>query len=337
MSYRPLCWQPWFNIEHIRDSLRFKARLSSLSDLPPLLTLLSLHGAHPVKLDFDKFVCAKAFGWRPITFDIRLNTGLIVEFYAVPLHLDLKPTKHPNHVLFERWRGRGTVERELERGKFESDRFESVRRYTVALWEWVKSVGYSSFDDLKKKFYREIAVIMQCGWNQDVTVSNSQVNVHKIKSVTPGISAPLISIVHKMSEQNKRRCQNNNKKRDFNVNYAGFSSNADILQQSLEATNGAAAQETMQHRQQLSAVDARANKAATAPIIVVDKHVAKISKETDKNGSSNSGGRINRSVVKPASGSSVLLSTESGSGGNNSCDRRNVASEGKELAVSYCL
>jgi hypothetical protein len=130
-----------------------------------------LHGARPVKLDFDKFVCAKDFGWRPISFDFRLPSGLLAEFYATPRDMDFKNLKHHNHLLFERWRGLTAAQRRARgAAALRGDRFESLRGYTAALWRWARSRGYRSFADLRAAFLQEAAAVARCYPTEPVAV-----------------------------------------------------------------------------------------------------------------------------------------------------------------------
>ncbi len=89
-------------MEHIRDSLRFKARLEYLSSLPDLVNLVLNYNVTIVKVDFDKLLCSKEFGWRPIAIDLRFPNGLIVEFYAAPWEMDQRWVKSDNHKIFEK-------------------------------------------------------------------------------------------------------------------------------------------------------------------------------------------------------------------------------------------
>ena len=128
-------------MEHIRDSLRFKVRLESLASVPQLLRLFLQHNISVVKVDFDKFICSKEFGWRPLAIDLRFPSGLLVEFYAVPRDMDQKAVKGPNHQIFQDLRNMTLADKAGNASAYASQAFLSVRRYTDALWEWTKRQG----------------------------------------------------------------------------------------------------------------------------------------------------------------------------------------------------
>ena len=65
---------------------RFKAVVHSFEDalkfvqaMDALLFPEGLNRNHVVKLDLDKLVRPKAFGWRFLAFDLRMPNGLLVE------------------------------------------------------------------------------------------------------------------------------------------------------------------------------------------------------------------------------------------------------------------
>jgi len=163
-SVRPeiLSDKPWFGVEHIRDSVRFKARLDQLEALIPIMRLFYQYGLSPVKMDFDKFLCSKEFGWRPIAVDLRFPSGLLVEFYGVPTDMDLFHVKSPNHLLFEKWRGKSPRERALAFREYASDTLTSLTRYTNALLKWNKMQGMQSLSALRMQFLRITNYLSMC-------------------------------------------------------------------------------------------------------------------------------------------------------------------------------
>jgi hypothetical protein len=98
---------PKFGIEHIRDALRFKVVVDNLHDAIVVLCLLVQHNNgrswKVVKLDLDKLLHPKVWGWRFIGCDLQAANGLLIECYISFKHMD-RAKKEGNHKLFERWR-----------------------------------------------------------------------------------------------------------------------------------------------------------------------------------------------------------------------------------------
>jgi hypothetical protein len=148
-----LAEKPWHGIEHVRDTLRFKARLTQLSDIPRIVQIVLRHGVTIVKIDADKLIEPKNWGWRFIGFDFRFPNGQLVEFYAPPLHLDIPAVKKPNHELFELWRY--VHPSELEEGKsavflYEEAVLVSRQRYDEAFDEFLRVSGYNNMGELQE-------------------------------------------------------------------------------------------------------------------------------------------------------------------------------------------
>jgi len=125
----------------------------------------------------------KTFGWRPICIDLRFPNGLLVEFYAVPVDMDVKAVKHVNHELYEQWR---TVDvsrlpgapnlapadaicvRDTASGgcltynQYENAAFTSALRYSNALWTWVSRQGLKSWAELERRYWRMVSEVAVC-------------------------------------------------------------------------------------------------------------------------------------------------------------------------------
>jgi len=95
--------KPWFEIEHIRDSFRFKTVLSNLEQLPQIAEKLRATGIEVVKTDTDKVLSPGMWGWRIAAFDLRMPNGQLVEYYCPVQELEAAK-KDGNHALFEKWR-----------------------------------------------------------------------------------------------------------------------------------------------------------------------------------------------------------------------------------------
>ena len=135
-SKRPeiLSDRPWFDVEHVRDSLRLKTRLESFDDLASIGEVFRRNGLEVVEIDFRKMMDPKEWGWRMVAVDLRMPNGQLVEWYAPLKELDQKPVKDPNHVLFEKWRDKSDEYRSKHKDQFMRDMDESNARYSQA-WD----------------------------------------------------------------------------------------------------------------------------------------------------------------------------------------------------------
>jgi hypothetical protein len=98
--------KPWHGVEHVRDTLRFKAIPETLADLPAILKTITDHGFELVKSDTDKLLNPGEWGRRIAAFDLRHpTTGQLVEFYAPVPELEAAK-KAEGHKIFGAWRGR---------------------------------------------------------------------------------------------------------------------------------------------------------------------------------------------------------------------------------------
>lgn len=96
--------KPWFDVEHVRDTLRFKTVLQDLGQLAPIIDRLGALGATVIKADVDKVLNPKDWGWRIASFDVRMPNGQIVEYYLPLAELEAAKGAGGNHDLFEKWR-----------------------------------------------------------------------------------------------------------------------------------------------------------------------------------------------------------------------------------------
>jgi hypothetical protein len=95
--------KPWHDVEHIRDSFRFKTVLKDLEDLPRIAEDLKEAGFEVIKTDTDKVLRPGFWGWRIAAFDLRMPNGQLVEYY-LPVQEMEAAKKNGNHELFEKWR-----------------------------------------------------------------------------------------------------------------------------------------------------------------------------------------------------------------------------------------
>lgn len=96
--------KPWFKVEHIRDSFRFKTVLKDIGDLPKIAQdLKDSEMCEVVKVDTGKVLNPDYWGWRIVAFDLKMKNGQLVEYYLAVKELE-QAKKEGNHELFERWR-----------------------------------------------------------------------------------------------------------------------------------------------------------------------------------------------------------------------------------------
>lgn len=130
--------QPWHDVEHIRDSFRFKTILPDLSVLPAIAHDLKNSGIEAVKVDTGKLLNPGMWGWRIVVFDLRMPNGQLVEYY-LPVQ-ELESAKNDgNHKLFEKWRNKNLSElTEAENIAYAKDQRASDDRYESAWNRYLK-------------------------------------------------------------------------------------------------------------------------------------------------------------------------------------------------------
>ncbi len=147
---------PKYEMQHIRDALRFKCIVSTVVDAFRLLALLvdetqwAERGVHAVKVDLKKILKPKKFGWRFIGCDLKMPNGLIVECYIA--FAELMAVDRANHIFFEKWRGKDIKKLSAEeRRQYEADAKESTKRYNQAFCETLKRTTQNDFTALFAK------------------------------------------------------------------------------------------------------------------------------------------------------------------------------------------
>ena len=98
-----LAKKPWHNVEHIRDSYRFKTVIDSVTQLPDVTRMLEKAGIEIIKRDTEKVLSPGEWGWRIAAFDLRMPNGQLVEYYLPVKELE-KAKKEKGHYLFEQGR-----------------------------------------------------------------------------------------------------------------------------------------------------------------------------------------------------------------------------------------
>lgn len=94
----------WFDIEHVRDSFRFKTPVENLRDLPNIVKELKESGFEIVKLDLDKLIKPKGRGWRMAAIDLRAPNGQLLEYQILPR--EMNEAGKIEHQMYKQWRGK---------------------------------------------------------------------------------------------------------------------------------------------------------------------------------------------------------------------------------------
>lgn len=124
--------KPWFDVEHVRDSYRFKTVLTNTAQLADIPATLNKHGFKVEKVDTQKFLNPGAWGWRMVAVDLRAPNGQLMEWYA-PLKNVEQYKNDRGHVLFEKWRNRKLGELTAEeQAEYLADQAESAAGYNQA-------------------------------------------------------------------------------------------------------------------------------------------------------------------------------------------------------------
>src|SRR6185295_116909 len=141
-SERPsiLADKPWFEMEHVRDTFRFKTILNDINDLPKILEEAKAKGFELVKVDTDKVLSPKEWGFRIAAFDMKMPNGQLVEFY-LPVK-EMEAVKGQNHIIFEKWRNKDMTKlTPEERVDYVKDLRTSNERYQKAWDDYLKRTG----------------------------------------------------------------------------------------------------------------------------------------------------------------------------------------------------
>lgn len=137
-----LAEKPWYGVEHIRDSYRFKAPIQRLDQIPDVIKAITDSGATIVKYDSQKLFNPKEWGWRFVGLDVRMPNGQLVEAYMPFEAMDAKNVKGPNHDLFEKWRNvdRASMTPEIKNA-YRADAKTSRESYGLAFSKALAAAG----------------------------------------------------------------------------------------------------------------------------------------------------------------------------------------------------
>lgn len=140
--------KPWFDVEHVRDSFRFKSVIDNITSLQDIAKKIREAGWQVVKVDTPKVLQPAEWGWRIVSVDLKMPNGQIVEYYMPVAELE-QAKRRVNHELFERWRNEDLSKLGAEQIKaFERDIIASRRLYNAAWKAYLRRVG-QSVEDVK--------------------------------------------------------------------------------------------------------------------------------------------------------------------------------------------
>lgn len=137
--------KPWHDVEHLRDSFRFKTVLDDIRQLPRIGQILEEMGVGFVKVDTAKVLDPGIWGFRIAAFDLRMPNGQIVEYYT-PVR-EIEAAKDAGHLIFEDWRNKDLSNLSTdEKLEFEAAIRESRALYQGAWDESLARTGASESD-----------------------------------------------------------------------------------------------------------------------------------------------------------------------------------------------
>ncbi|HEX4140140.1 MAG TPA: hypothetical protein VHY09_07315 [Candidatus Methylacidiphilales bacterium] len=157
-----LATKPWFDVEYVRDALRFKTAMDHFDQAIPIKSILASRQFETVKIDTEKMLLPKEWGWRFWGLDLRMRGGQLVEFYSPLKELDAPEVKDANHELFENWRGKSSEEINATRESFQAYRTDvmaSFDRYDAAYQAALIRMGFSRPADAGTEADEEAAAV----------------------------------------------------------------------------------------------------------------------------------------------------------------------------------
>jgi hypothetical protein len=141
-----LAEKPWHDVEHIRDTLRFKTVVDHFDQIGQAVRELP-EGFSVVKKDTEKLFAPKEWGFPIVAFDLRAKNGQLLEWYQ-PLR-EVEAAKKEGHVIFERWRNLSKEEVNANYAAFLDDIRASNKLYSDALLKAVRRMGFGDLTDAR--------------------------------------------------------------------------------------------------------------------------------------------------------------------------------------------
>lgn len=137
--------KPWFDVEHVRDALRFRSRIDKVEDFSDALVSLGSAGFPVVKIDLGrKFVDGTGWGWRFAGADFRMGDGgQLVEYYATFDEV-MDANDSECHALYEKWRNEPPISDPAVQEQLAEDMERSRAIYRAA---WTKALARVGLDE----------------------------------------------------------------------------------------------------------------------------------------------------------------------------------------------
>lgn len=129
--------KPWFDVEHVRDGLRFRTALEDFRELPKIISDLKAAGYTVVKAETIKMLAPLSWGWRAVMYDIQLPDGQLVEYYLTVKEL-MDANDNVHHALYEKWRNCSKEEISARIEEFNADQVTSNEAFDGALEAYLK-------------------------------------------------------------------------------------------------------------------------------------------------------------------------------------------------------
>jgi len=157
--------KPWHGMEHLRDTLRAKVILSDPRQIVDIARIIEKHGVGVVKFDIDKLFHPKEYGFRIMSFDLRMPNGLITELYT-PIK-EIEAVKKDNHKIYEKWRDKTEEYKKENWAEYSRDIRVSNDVYNNAFSSALSRLGISQ-DELKSSLMNSL---LSLGLSQEVKFS----------------------------------------------------------------------------------------------------------------------------------------------------------------------
>ena len=142
-----LAKKPWHGVEHIRDTLRFQTKIKTFDQIEKAAAEMLGNGYRIVKVDTEKMLEPKEWGWRFAGFDLRAPNGQLVEWYIIFDQMyEAKKTKG-GHKLFEDWRNLSAKKIQARQVEYYADLYASQKLYREAFEDGLRASGFTGLDD----------------------------------------------------------------------------------------------------------------------------------------------------------------------------------------------
>ncbi|MDI9524097.1 MAG: hypothetical protein QM218_01180 [Candidatus Cloacimonadota bacterium] len=170
---------PEFDVEHLRDFYRGKAILTDPRQIVQIAKIIQESGLGVIKFDWKKLLNPKIWGFRVMSFDLRMPNGLMVEYYT-PLQ-EIESVKDECHEIYEKWRDKTAEYKNAHRQEYRQDVKKSNEIYSKAWNAALSRLGISQ-EELSRSLIR---ALRSAGL---VTISNDSADTAGAKQ--PGDQVP---------------------------------------------------------------------------------------------------------------------------------------------------